>query len=561
MSSPPSSPPQGPSRRRRESGAFDPPRPRRELSPQDAEATRSPAPFAPVVPDVEDPSTSRREGIATNDNDVDTQAPPTTTETEVPPPPISVHSDTNDNTDETSSESNADNIDLNTMKPLVQILAAAMKQLSPSRTTEDPSAAVLTQHRITSSLNKELLCSSYGKNKYEGLNNIVKFSNFYDFVSRKHVKYTPLIETHKFTSKDFFNEIVAETMTGRVQDALNAAAVSQPSKYELIVANAQSFLTQVAKLAILPNEANSVFDKASELPSRTGILKLFNQLKKLQTVSKVMLQVHGSPVLEDNILLFLLRQKMHPEIKAKVEADMADKNYSFSTEGIESFYVHKATQYETARSGSKKDQLNSLVEPEEPQEEGTTLEGNKAPPVHEVNFMKLQEPEALETTLCHLQEHLAESEYYEQLAEPIEDVLNAISSNRKGKRPMRKPQDRTQRFQAMQGNTAGPSRLPPSQGTSTAVCPFNWKPPSMPERRERYAQGQCTTCGAKDHFRANCPCAGRMQKYVASLPPVQQRLHCMLDALAPDVTEMDTEEQDFHVETLKYLEKAEQSFR
>ena len=34
-----------------------------------------------------------------------------------------------------------------------------------------------------------------------------------------------------------------------------------------------------------------------------------------------------------------------------------------------------------------------------------------------------------------------------------------------------------------------------------------------------------------------------------------------LDALAPDVTQMDEKEQDFHVETLKYLETLEQSFQ
>ena len=455
------------------------------------------------------------------------------------------------------------------MKPLVQLLAAAMKQLAPERSHEDTDKLVVTQHRITTDLNKELANSIYGKNKYEGHNNIVKFSNFYDFVSRKYVKYTPLIESKKFTSLDFFNEIVAETMFGRVQDSLNAAAVSQPSKYELIVSNSHTFLTQVAKLAILPNEANSVFDKASELPSRTGTLKLFNQLKRLQTVSKVMLQVHGSPVLEDNILLFLLRQKMHPEIKAKVEADMAEKNYSLSTEGIETFYVHKATQYETARNGGRKDKLQLLAEADElSDEEGTCREGNEEQ-THQVNFMKSQDYEALEDTLFNLQEHFADSEYYEQLVEPLENTLNVIANKGKGKRQPRKRQDKTQRFQAMQGAAPGPARLHPNQGTTPGnsigkvpqSCPFNWKPPTMAERRERYAQGQCTTCGAKDHFRANCPCAARMQKHIASLPPVQQRLHHMLDALAPDVTCMDTNEQDFHVETLKFLETAEQSFQ
>ena len=83
----------------------------------------------------------------------------------------------------------------------------------------------------------------------------------------------------------------------------------------------------------------------------------------------------------------------------------------------------------------------------------------------------------------------------------------------------------------------------------------------MTERRERYANGQCTTCGSKDHFRANCPCAAKMQQHIAQQPPIQQRLHNMLDALAPNVTEMNEQEQDFHVETLDFLEKAEQSFQ
>ena len=564
MSSPPQSPGRPQHRRRRESGAFDPPNPRRELSPEDVAAADSPEAFARVVPEhAEAPASSlEREGeepgVPPNPFE-----PPNVPEQPVYPEPAPQGTPLEDESD--TDQSTIDSIDdeFANMKPLVKIIAAAMKQLAPANSNET-SNSVVTQHRISTDLNKELAASSYGKNKYEGHNNIVKFSNFYDFVSRKYVKYTPLINSKKFTSLDFFNEVVAETMIGRVPDTLQAAAVSQPAKYETIVTSPQTFLTQVAKLAILPNEANSVFDKASELPSRTGTLKLFNQLKKLQTVSKVMLQVHGSPILEDNILLFLLRQKMHPEIKAKVEADMAEKNYSLSTEGIETFYVHKATQYETAKGGNKKDHQVNFMDTEElplePSAQDTDTNN------HQVN-LEDNESSELENSLFHLQEQLVDSEYYDELAEPLEQALNAIANNRKGKKPQRRRQA-PQKLQAMQGTAPGPARLQPNQGPQPNYgkrpqqsCPFNWKPPSMTERRERYANGQCTTCGSKDHFRANCPCAAKMQNYIAQQPPIQQRLHNMLDALAPNVTEMDEKEQDFHVETLDFLEKAEQSFQ
>jgi hypothetical protein len=323
----------------------------------------------------------------------------------------------------------------------------------------------------------------------------------------------------------------------------------------------------VVRLSILPAEANSIYDKAQEISGKLSTLKLYNQLKRLQNVSRVMYEVHGSPILDDHVLLFVLRNKMHPEIKSKVEAEMVEKNYSLSTEGIETFYVHKATQYE-AILRSKESKLNLLHEPStDPNTKNFTTADAPAttstPAMPKlVDWDEAESPsddlQELEDSLCTLQEHVAQhcnDETQELLQEPLHK-LAIMKQQQSGKRIRKKP--RTLKVMQSSSNPSRPLNKPPQPVNQR--CPVDWKPPSISDRRERYAQGLCTTCGSKNHFRAQCPCASKMDQYIAGRPPVQQRLHHLIDALDPDFDSMDDQEQEFHCNLLEHLEQLEQSF-
>ena len=298
------------------SGAFDPPPIRRSLSPSDIAAANSPITLSEETPlfqrelptlSVGEPTASgitntamdsdqaeaseqlQSTTLASSHSTVLTSSNPEVIDLVSPEPSQEdISSDTsledsNNNNSNDNNDSNNNNDNNNNLSSLVNILASALKTLTPPPKTDDSS--ILTKHRLTTDLAKELINGVYGKNKYEGQNNIVKFSDFYDFVSRKYQKYSPLIEGKKFTSADYFNEIITNTMTGRVADTLHAMSVNQPNKYEILVKNPTTFLTQVARLSILPAEANSIFDKASSIPGRNvPTLKLFNMLKKLQVV-------------------------------------------------------------------------------------------------------------------------------------------------------------------------------------------------------------------------------------------------------------------------------------
>ena len=431
-------------------------------------------------------------------------------------------------------------------------------------------------HKLKTDLVKELQGTEYGKSKYKGLNDIITFSDFHEFVIRKYQRYAALIKSAKMTSSEFFTEVIAETMTGRVADTLTQTSQNQPEKYKSIVDSPTSFLTQVARLSILPAEANSVYDKAQNLPnSKWTTLKLYNQLKKLQTVSTVMEAVHGSASLQDDILLFILRNKMNPAIRAKVEADMVEKQYSLSTDGIDTFIVHRATQYEAAlmSKGKQLSQLNMLTEETDKEEDDIsewTSEDSET-------FERVEDTDSEDNYIEQL--HLLsdavmnvtspDKDDYHKLMEPIQNLqaMRRQDKSRKPKTQALKVMHNSERRKVSYPGTPQPFKQPQSNTkyassdtTRATSCPLNWKPPSLAERRSRYATGQCTTCGSTEHFKANCPCASRMQQYVSKQPPIQRRFHALYDALAPDVNDMDDKEQDLHVQLLEYLASAEQSF-
>jgi hypothetical protein len=460
------------------------------------------------------------------------------------------------------------------LQPLVTLLAAALRELREPTGDSSVNSSSLAKHRISTDLTKELNTSQYGKSPYDGSNNILAFANFSDFVNHKFKKYSTLIEEKKFSAKDFFTEVIAETMKGRVPDTLVQMSHTQPDKFNAVTEGPGPFLKQVVRLSILPAEANSIYDKAQEIPGKISTLKLYNQLKRLQNVSRVMYEVHGSPVLDDHVLLFVLRNKMHPEIKSKVEAEMIEKNYSLSTEGIETFYVHKATQYEAILQ-SKEGKLNLIQDlSTDPDASASPTKGNPASTLSsespeftdnpQVNPSPLGPPpddlDELEDSLCTLQEHLAQHndpETQELLQEPLHK-LALMKQQQNGKRIRKKPRTLKIMNSSNPPNPSRPLNKPPFPVSQR--CPVDWKPPSISERRDRYAQGLCTTCGSKNHFRAQCPCAAKMDQYVAGRPPIQQRMHCLIDALKPDFDSMDDREQEFHCNLLEHLEQLEQSF-
>ena len=552
--------------RRRRSGAFSPVSPRQRIEPDDQQAAQTPPTFATRIAEDVPSSSSTGEG---NDTNNDNSVRPTNLDSATIQEGVEAendnendvdiasngHSTDYDNQDEDEDDNDSFSLtssqSLTTMEPLVKILAAALKELKQP----ESNSSVLAKHRITNDLTKELQNSSYGKNQYDGNNNILAFANFSDFVQHKFKKYSPLIDEAKFAAKDFFTELIAETMKGRVPDTLVQMSHNQPDKYSTITESSSHFLKQVARLSILPAEANSVYDKALETPSKLPALKLYNQLKRLQTVSRVMNEVHGSPTLDDHVLLFILRNKMHPLVKTKVEAEMVEKQYSLSTEGIETFYVHKATQYEAILL-NKHHKLNLIHDNEEPEDEPTS-----EPVSTETNDVDIASEylDELEESLCTMQEHAAKEGNDTELQSQLQEQLHKLAVMRKQEGRGRKPNGKRPN---KQGQRYPDNTLKVMQGNqpSTQACPLNWKPPSVADRRLRYEQGLCTTCGSKNHFRAQCPCASRMQSYISKQPPIQQRLHCILDTLNPDVEQMDDQEQEFHCNLLEHLDQLEQAF-